>query len=259
MELTNSIYIAGVTGTGKTYGACKLVRDLGLRAVVIDFENKFKKNVKVNFGDCSDIFEWYIGYVKRESSRTSFSLTKNNKMMSCSTEALGLKNTPDWEKSYMYLVELVEGLINRVDYDVLIFDGASPVLRNDLGLAQWKLNNPDRDNPNPEEWGPMNDIESMFIRGGIAWAEENNKLFVLIGQMKDEYKGGKKVKDVPALNMKQQHPIDVSLQLEKYIGFDKTTYKCTCLDSPRGQWVENLTFDRHIIDVLVEKELIGYD
>ena len=258
MKLMNSLYMAGVTGVGKSYGFGKLVTDLGYKAVIIDFENKFKKNIKESFIDFNDQFEWYLGYVKRKDSDTNFSLTKSNKLINSSTDKMGIKFTPDWEKTYNYLTDLINGLIDRTDYDVLIFDGADPILRNKVGLAQWRLNNPGRDNPDSKEWGPMNDIEEMFIRGGIAWAEEYDKLFILTGQMKDEYKGDKKVGKIPCMSDNMQHPIDVTLQIEKHVGV-KTNYVCTCMDSIKGQWVENLTMDRHVSDILIEKGLIGND
>jgi broad-specificity NMP kinase len=50
MKLTNSISISGTTGTGKTYGVCKLVNDLGLKAVVLeDLLNYITKDVHTTF------------------------------------------------------------------------------------------------------------------------------------------------------------------------------------------------------------------
>jgi hypothetical protein len=259
MKPANSIYIAGNPGTGKTIGVAKIITDLGLKACVVDFENKFHKTIRAHFPEKADSFELYLGYVKRETSSTEIKKTSNGKMNKSSTEGIGFKNTPDWEKSYDYLIEIVEMLIDRTDYDVLIFDGASQTLRNDLGVAKWKLDNPGRDQPLQKEWAPMNDIEAMFLNGGKDWADEYDKLFIVTGQMKEDFKKDVKVGETPALTMKLQHKMDVSLMLEKTFEEKKPVYVCTCLDSVIGQWKETLTMDRHLLDILVEKELIGYD
>jgi hypothetical protein len=258
MKQVNSMYIAGSPGTGKTYGVARLVNTFGYKAVVIDFENKFKKTIKECFIDSSSNFEHHLGYTKRSRSCVTISKTQNNKLNKSCTENLGFKNSPDWEKSYEYLVDLVNGLIDRTDYDVLIFDGASPVIRNDIGVAKWKKEN-NRDSPLPTEWAPMNDIENMFVCGGKDWADENDKLFIITGQVKEEYRGDKKIGELPALNPKLQHKLDVTLQMDSVISNSIVSYSCTCLDSIKGQWIEPLTMERHLVDVLIEKELIGYD
>lgn len=256
MKLTNSISISGTTGTGKTYGACKIANDLGLKAVVIDFENKTEKTVRLLFPESVNRFEIIPVMIRKDESKTD--VTKTGKITRNDMRIV-LKNAPDYLKSFLHLKDnVINDVLGRNDFDVLIYDGATPILRNNMGLEYWKMLHPDRENPMPEEWGAMNDIERAFIEGGIGWAEENDGLFIVTGQMKDLYRGDKVVGEVPAISMKVQHTIDVTLQVEKKIGL-KTEYVCTCLDSIRGQWVENLTFDRHILDVLIEKELIGYD
>jgi hypothetical protein len=256
MKLTNSISISGTTGTGKSYGVCKLVNDLGLKAVVLDFEKKTEKTVKLLFPEAADRFEIVNVMLRKEEPKTD--ITKVGKITSRDMRIV-LKNAPDYLKSFLNLKDnLINNILERSDFDVLVYDGATPILRNQMGLEYWRMLHPDRDNPMPEEWGAMNDIERAFIEGGIGWAEENNGLFIVTGQMKDLYRGDKVIGEVPAISTKVQHTIDVTLQVEKKIGL-KTEYVCTCLDSIKGQWIENLTFDRHIIDVLIEKELIGYD
>lgn len=258
MKLTSSISISGVTGTGKTYGVCKLITDLGLNAVVLDFENKTEKTVDTFFPEFKEQFEIYQVMLKRDETKTE--LNKKGK-----SPRIMFRNSPDYLRSFLNLKDnLIEPILERSDFDVLVFDGATPIIRNNMGLEYWKLlhdgSNGDkpRESPMPEEWGFMNDIERAFVEAGIGWAEENNGLFIVTGQMKDLYRGDKVVGEVPAISMKLQHTIDVTLQLEKQIGV-KTNYVCTCMDSIKGQWVENFTMDRHISDILIEKGLIGND
>ena len=256
MNLTSSISISGVTGTGKTFGVCKLIADMGYKAAILDFENKTQKTVDLYFKEIKDQFEIYKVMLKRDETKTE--VTKKGK-----SEHILFKNSPDYLRSFINLKDnLINPILERSDFDVLVFDGATPILRNHMGLEYWKMlhsvGDKPRESPMPEEWGFMNDIERSFIEAGIGWAEENNGLFIVTGQMKDLYRNDKVIGEIPAISMKLQHTIDVTLQLEKQIGV-KTNYVCTCMDSIVGQWVEPLTMDRHISDILLEKELIGFD
>lgn len=252
MKITGSISISGVTGVGKTYGFCKLIADMGYKAVVLDFENKTQKTVDLYFPEFKEQFEVYSIMLKRDKTTTETTKKgKNTKLL--------FRNSPDYLKSFINLKDnLIEPILERSDFNVLVFDGATPILRNHMGLEYWKMLHPERENPIPEEWGAMNDIERAFVEAGIGWAEENDGLFIVTGQMKDLYRGDKVVGEVPAISMKLQHTIDVTLQLEKQIGV-KTNYVCICMDSIKGQWIEPLTMERHISDILIEKELIGFD
>ena len=258
MKLTSSISISGITGVGKTYGVCKLITDLGLRAVVLDFENKTEKTVNTFFPEFKEQFEITSVMLKRDETKTEMNKKgKSPKIM--------FRNSPDYLRSFLNLKDnLIEPILERNDFDVLVFDGATPILRNNMGLEYWKMlhdgSNGDkpRESPMPEEWGFMNDVERAFIEAGIGWAEENNGLFIVTGQMKDDYRGDKKIGEIPAISMKLQHTIDVTLQLEKHIGV-KTQYDCTCMDSIRGQWIKTLTMGYHLPDVLIEMGLIGSD
>ena len=247
MNLTNSISINGVTGVGKTYGVCKLIADLGLKAVVLDFENKTQKTVDLYFPEFKEQFEVHKLIFKKEKQEKP----KNDE--------LSLQHDHDYLKSYINLKDnVINQVLERSDFNVLVYDGVNPILRSHMALEHWKMKHPDRKNPMSEEWAYMNDIERAFIEAGLGWAEENNGLFIVTGQMKDLYRGDKVVGEIPAISMKLQHTIDVTLQLEKQIGV-KTNYVCTCMDSIKGQWVEPLTMERHISDILIEKELIGFD
>ena len=252
MKRTSSISMSGITGVGKTFGLCKIIADLGFNAVVFDFENKTQKTVDLYFKEIKDQFEIYSVMLKRDETKIETTgKRKNTKLL--------FRNSPDYLKSFINLKDnLINPILERSNFDVLVFDGATPILRNHMGLEYWKMEHPERENPMPEEWGYMNDIERAFVEAGIGWAEENDGLFIVTGQMKDLYRNDKVIGEIPAISMKLQHTIDVTLQLEKQIGV-KTNYICTCMDSIVGQWIEPLTMDRHISDILVEKELIGFD
>lgn len=254
-----SVYIAGTTGVGKSYGVGKWITDFGLNGIIIDFEDNFECVVDEHFSEFKDQFDIKLGYVERTESNLDIKKTSSGKMNKSSMSDFGFLNTPDWGNSFDYLKELIEDAINRTDYDVLVYEGGSPIIRNDLGLAKWKRENPDRSEPIPKEWAPMNNIESKFIEAGKYWAKKNNKLFIITGQLKEEFKNDKKIGEVPALTMKLQHKMDVSLWFNAEISMSGNKYTCTCMDSIKGQWVENLTMDRHISDILIERGLIGND
>ncbi|MCK9575958.1 MAG: hypothetical protein M0R51_08440, partial [Clostridia bacterium] len=65
MGITQSLSLNGIPGTGKTYGTAKIVTDLGLKAVVLDFEGKqgrtgkYDKTVSLCFPEMKEHFEIY--------------------------------------------------------------------------------------------------------------------------------------------------------------------------------------------------------
>jgi hypothetical protein len=257
MKLTNSISISGVPGTGKTMATADIVTKLGLQAVVFDFENKFAKTISLYYQEFAEQFEIYSIIQKAQESKTSPNIRAGRSVIQADMK-LTFRNAPDYLASIQYLIEKMDEITSRNDFQVLIMDGATPTIRNHLGLAYWKSLHPGRE-PVPVEWGAMNDIEQSFVDAGIGWAEENNGLFIITGQMKDDYRGDKKVGEVPGISTKCQHSIDVVLELQKKISKDHTDYCCICLDSIKGQWVEQLTLEKHVFEVLLEKELIGYE
>ena len=236
----------------------EIVTKLGLQAVVFDFENKYAKTISQFYSEFQDQFEIYSVIQKTIKSKTSPNLRAGKKVVQ-SDMKITFKNAPDYLASIQYLIEKYDEITSRNDFQVLIMDGATPIIRNYLGLAYWKHLHPDRDSPTPLEWGAMNDIEQSFIDAGVGWAEENNGLFLITGQMKDDYRGDKKVGEIPGISQKCQHSIDVVLELQKKIYKDHTDYCCICLDSIKGQWVEQLTLEKHLFEVLLEKELIGFE
>lgn len=258
MGLTSSISLNGFPGTGKTYATAKIVTELGLNAVVLDFEGKYGKTISQYYPEMVDQFEVIKVMKKKQGSKTDIDRRPGKKVTSADMK-ISFKNSPDYLESFITLKdEIVPAVLERNDFQVLIMDGATPILRNNMGLEYWKMLHPDRENPMPEEWGAMNDVERAFIEAGIGWAEENNGLFIVTGQMKDDYKGDKKVGEIPGISVKCQHSIDVVLELKKEIYRDHTEYKCVCLDSIKGQFTEPLTLERHVFDVVLERGLISY-
>lgn len=258
MKLTNSISINGFPGTGKTMATAEIVTKLGLQAVVFDFENKYAKTISQFYPEFQSQFEIYNVIQKTKESKTSPNIRAGKSVLQ-SDMKITFKNAPDYLASIQYLIEKTDEVVSRDDFQILILDGATPIIRNYLGLAYWKSLHPGRDAPAPVEWGAMNDIEQSFVDAGIGWAEENNGLFIITGQMRDEYKNDKKIGEVPGISTKCQHSIDVVLELQKKISKDHTDYYGICLDSIKGQWVEQLTLDKHLFEVLLEKELIGFE
>jgi len=263
-NITQSVSINGLPGTGKTYGTAKAVTELGLNAVVLDFEGKqgkvgkYDKTLSLCFPDSKAQFEVYNLLIPNKNSKTTAVLEKGKKVTQADYK-LELRNAPDYLNSFLELKDnLIDTVLSRDDYQVLVLDGAIPILRNYMGLEYWKFLHPGRENPLEKEWGMMNDIERAFVEAGCGWAEETGGLFVLTGQMKDEYKDNTKVGEVPCLSIKSRHSIDVVLELTKNVYRDHTDYLCTCTDSVLGSWIEQLTTERHIVDILIEKNLLSY-
>lgn len=264
MKLTSSISINGVPGSGKTYAVAKLVTDLGAKAYVLDFERKFAKTVSQQFPDFLEQFEIEQALVRNEKSNTK--MVKNEKGKFARTSMnISFKFEPDYVRSFDRLKdEIMPAVLERNDFDILIYDGATPLLRNPMGLNYWLHLHPDRESPSGLEWGTMNSWELAFIEAGKGWAEENDKLFIVTGQMEDVYKEGSKpgesvkVGQVPAIKEKSQHSIDVVLELRKKVYKDHTEYHCCCLDSIKGQFIEYATLEKHVVDILLEKGLLSY-
>jgi len=264
MGITQSLSLNGVPGTGKTYGTAKIVTDLGLKAVVLDFEGKqgktgkYDKTISLCFPEMKEHFEIYNLLLPRKESKTETTFRAGKKVTQADMK-MELRNAPDYLNSFIQLKDsIIDSILAREDFQVLIMDGAVPILRSYMGLEYWKHTHPDRENPMSEEWGAMNDIERAFVEAGCGWAEETDGLFILTGQMKDDYKGDKKVGETPCLSVKCQHSIDVVLELKKSVYRDHTDYICTCTDSVLGAWVEPVTMERGISDILLEKGLIEY-
>lgn len=264
MGITQSISLNGLPGTGKTYGTARTVTELGLNAVVLDFEGKqgklgkYDKTISLCFPECKDQFEIYNLLIPNKTSKTEVVVEKGKKTTQAGMK-LELRNAPDYLASFLSLKDdLIDNILSRDDFQVLVMDGAIPILRNHMGLAYWKYLHPGRDNPIEIEWGPMNDIERAFVEAGCGWAEETGGLFILTGQMKDEYLNNTKVGETPCLSVKCRHSIDVVLDLTKHVYRDHTDYVCTCTDSVLGSWIEPITTEKHIVDILLEKNLLSY-
>lgn len=264
MSITQSISLNGMPGVGKTFGTAKMVTDLGLSAVVLDFEGKqgkvgkYDKTISLCFPGCKDQFEVYNLLIPNKVSKTDIAAEKGKKVTQNDLK-IELRNAPDYLNSFLSLKdELIDTILGRDDFQVLVMDGAIPILRNYMGLEFWKYMHPGRENPLDKEWGVMNDVERAFVEAGCGWAEETNGLFIITGQMRDEYVNNTKVGEVPCLSVKCRHSIDVVLDLTKQVYRDHTDYVCTCTDSAIGSWIEPITTERHIVDVLLEKNLLSY-
>jgi len=258
MAVPRSFSFNGEPGTGKTYAIAKTVTDLGLKAVVIDFEDKFEMTVDGCFAEFKDQFEIHSILVPATESKTDPTLREGKKVVQADMK-ITFKHAPDYLKTCLTLIPLMNEILDRSDFNILVFDGASPTLRNYIGLAYWKHLHPGRTSPEPVEWGAMNDFEQSFIDAGIGWAKANKGLFITTGQMKEDYRDNKKVGLSPYISGKCQHSIDVTLELEKKIYRDHTDYTCTCLGSSvLGSWFEPMTLERGISDILLEKGLIEY-
>lgn len=257
MRLTSSISLNGFPGTGKTYATAKIVTELGLKAFVFDFEGMYKLTVDECFRDFSSQFEIYNVMKPTLTPKITPTIRDGGKVIQADMK-ITFKHAPDYMKSAIDLIDKTNDMLDRTDINVIIMDGATPILRNQLGLAYWKHLHPGRSSPEPVEWGAMNDFEQSFIDAGIGWANETNGLFIVTGQMKDEYKGDKKIGDVPGISPKCRHSINVVLELRKTIYRDHTDYVCVCDDSIKGPFVEPLTLERHVFDVLLERGLIEY-
>ena len=257
--LTRSLSLNGFPGSGKTYAAAKIVTEMGLKAVVLDFESKFEMTVKTKFPEFADQFEIIPALLRRETSDTDIKRNASGKLSNMSME-ISFRHEPDYVKSFDRLKdEIMPEILDRNDYDALIFDGASPIIRNPMGLKYWMYLHPDRGQPLAIDWGTMGSWEYSFIDAGRGWAEENDKLFITTGQMVDDYRDDKKVGVIPALQPKCQHSMDVVLELQRKIYRDHTDYTCVCLDSITGQFTEALTLERHVFEVLSELGLIGFE
>lgn len=257
MKLTDSVSINGIPGTGKSMATAEIVTKLGLQAVVLDFENKYQKTIDERYSDFRDQFEVHE-VIKRATVSKTDPTKKTGKSVIQQDMKITFKNAPDYLASCTSLIQLMDEISDRIDFNVLIMDGATPIIRNHIGLAYWKSLHPDRV-PQPVEWGAMNDFEQSFIDAGIGWAETNGCMFIVTGQMKDEYKDNVKIGDVPGISYKCQHSIDVVLEMQKKVYRDHVDYKCLCLDSIKGSFTEQVTEQRGVFEILLDKGLIGYE
>ena len=257
MSVVNSVSINGLPGTGKTFATAKIVTELGLNAFVFDFEGMYHFTIDEYFKDFVGQFEVYNVMKPTETPKTAPTLREGRKVIQADMK-ITFRHAPDYIKSCADLIEKMNEVLDRSDINVIIMDGATPIIRNQLGLAYWKQLHPGRAAPEPVEWGAMNDFEQSFIEGGVGWAKENNGLFIVTGQMKDEYKGDKKVGDVPGISVKCRHSINVVIELQKNVYRDHTDYICVVDDSIKGSFMTPITLEKHVFDVLIEKGLLSY-
>lgn len=258
MRLTSSLSINGLPGTGKTIATARIVTELGLKAFVFDFEGMYQLTINEYYKELADQFEVYNVMKPTLTPKIAPTLRDGGKVIQADMK-ITFKHAPDYTTSCTELIDKMNEVLDRKDIDVIVMDGATPIIRNQLGLAYWKQLHPGRASPEPVEWGAMNDFEQSFIDAGIGWARETNGLFIVTGQMKDEYKGDKKIGDVPGISTKCRHSINVVLELRKTVYRDHTDYVCICDDSIKGPFYEPLTLERHVFDILIEKGLISFE
>lgn len=169
-----------------------------------------------------------------------------------------MKYQPDYLASYYALRDEIETALEETDqYDVLIIDSISPI-RKQYCLYKWHEENPNRVQPQPVEWGRINQLARDVLEPIIHMARCEDKTVIFTVQKTDEYVNDKLNGRI--MDSKDWCSYNMDLILEMYQptirnGREKLDkFNVLCHKSLVGRWDSEVTY-KPIEDTLIENGL----
>lgn len=225
------LMLGGITGMGKSMQSL-LYKDTvpGVKKVVIDLEDKAANT--------------YEAMVRRELVFGDITLK--------SPTVIGKNCRADHIETYKKLLAIIEEIINKNEYDVIVLDSVS-YLRNNI-CADYHCAAKGKRQVGTEAWREVNDNMRDIVFTLIRYSRLKGKTLILTCHMKDEYRDGQCVGLTFDTKDDIDHACDVIIRLNGTV-LDNV-YTAQCHRSNAGGWEEDISGMSPLDAILEEKGII---
>jgi len=195
-----NLHIYGPTGGGKTTNALNLCRDHALecgnknfRTLILDYDNLPASRAEDNVLDHQKGFiENFdvIGILQENKANKG----KEKRSKKDTFWAFPKYESIDYNASYHNMLNIFDELKDTISqYNYIVVDSLFPVIRNNIAVAVWLAENPERIAPIEEDWSAITPLRDMTFNHLVMMARRHKIPLIITGRMTDNYLNGDKV------------------------------------------------------------------